>query len=123
MAEYQATIDGVTRELPKPILVLATENLIEQEGTFPLPEALLDRFLLRTALGYPGEEEELRIVEEQVSDIRWSGLQSVPSRDEVDTLREVDHSVHRLRCRRWAIKARAATREAGGRGRLCLRPR
>ena len=66
MAEYQVTIDGVTRELPKPFLVLATENPIEQEGTFPLPEAQLDRFLLRTALGYPGEEEELRIVEEQV---------------------------------------------------------
>ena len=66
MAEYQATIDGVTRELPKPFLVLATENPIEQEGTFPLPEAQLDRFLLRTALGYPGEDEELRIVEEQV---------------------------------------------------------
>ena len=66
MAEQQVTIDGVTRVLPAPFLVLATENPIEQEGTFPLPEAQLDRFLLRTALGYPGEDDELRIVEEQV---------------------------------------------------------
>ncbi len=82
MAEYQATINGVTRELPKPFLVLATENPIEQEGTFPLPEAQLDRFLLRTALGYPGEEEELRIVEEQVVHHPLSGLRPVLSLDE-----------------------------------------
>ena len=60
MAEQQVTIDGVTRALPEPFLVLATENPIEQEGTFPLPEAQLDRFFLRTALGYPGEDDELR---------------------------------------------------------------
>src|SRR3990170_4805187 len=53
MAEYQTTIDGVTRQLPKPFLLLATENPIEHEGTFPLPEAQLDRFFLRTTLGYP----------------------------------------------------------------------
>ena len=54
MAERQVTVDGVTRELPYPFLLLATENPIEYEGTFPLPEAQLDRFFLRTALGYPG---------------------------------------------------------------------
>ena len=59
MAEQQVTIDGVTRALPDPFLVLATENPIEQEGTFPLPEAQLDRFFLRTALGYPREDDEL----------------------------------------------------------------
>ena len=67
MAEGQVTIDGVTRALPEPFLVLATENPIEQEGTFPLPEAQLDRFFLRTALGYPDEDDELRIVEEQIA--------------------------------------------------------
>ena len=66
MAEQQVTIDGVTRELPDPFLVLATENPIEQEGTFPLPEAQLDRFFLRTALGYPEEDDELGIVESQL---------------------------------------------------------
>ena len=59
------TVDGVTRSLPDPFLVIATENPIEQEGTFPLPEAQLDRFLLRTSLGYPDAEDELRILDEQ----------------------------------------------------------
>ena len=57
MAERQVTVDGVTREVPYPFLLLATENPIEYEGTFPLPEAQLDRFFLRTALGYPGMED------------------------------------------------------------------
>ncbi len=115
MAEYQATIDGVTRQLPKPFLVLATENPIEQEGTFPLPEAQLDRFLLRTALGYPGEEEELRIVEEQVVRHPLSGLQPVLSLDEVNTLREATHGVYiDPLLRRWAIRLVRATREAEG---------
>src|SRR3989442_1533968 len=65
MAEHQVTVDGVTRELPSPFLLLATENPIEYEGTFPLPEAQLDRFFLRAALGYPGLDDEVRILEEQ----------------------------------------------------------
>ena len=65
MAERQVTVDGVTRELPEPFLLLATENPIEYEGTFPLPEAQLDRFFLKTALGYPGVDDELRILDEQ----------------------------------------------------------
>ena len=60
MAERQVTVDGVTRPLPSPFLVIATENPIEQEGTFPLPEAQLDRFALRAALGYPDEERRDR---------------------------------------------------------------
>jgi MoxR-like ATPase len=65
MAERQVTVDGVTRTLPDPFLVLATQNPIELEGTFPLPEAQLDRFLLKTALGYPGAEDELAIIRDQ----------------------------------------------------------
>src|SRR5687767_15294940 len=65
MAERQVTVDGVTRELPYPFLLLATENPIEYEGTFPLPEAQLDRFFLRTALGYPELEDELKILADQ----------------------------------------------------------
>src|SRR3712207_5919430 len=61
MAETQVTVDGQTRELPQPFLLLATENPIEYEGTFPLPEAQLDRFFLRTALGYPDSADELKI--------------------------------------------------------------
>jgi MoxR-like ATPase len=65
MAERQVTVDGLTRELPDPFLLLATENPIEYEGTFPLPEAQLDRFFLKTALGYPAVEDELTIIDEQ----------------------------------------------------------
>jgi len=62
MGEYQVTVDGVTRPLPRPFLVLATQNPIEYEGTFPLPEAQLDRFLMRLSLGYPTEQEEHQIL-------------------------------------------------------------
>lgn len=58
MQEQQVTVDGVSRELPAPFLVIATQNPVEYEGTFPLPEAQLDRFLLRIVLGYPGSQEE-----------------------------------------------------------------
>ena len=62
MGEYQVTVDGTTRPLPRPFLVLATQNPIEYEGTFPLPEAQLDRFLMRLHLGYPSFEEEDQIL-------------------------------------------------------------
>jgi MoxR-like ATPase len=62
MQERQVTMDGVTRPLPAPFLVLATQNPIEYEGTFPLPEAQLDRFLIRLSLGYPAAGDEARIL-------------------------------------------------------------
>ncbi len=65
MEERQITVDGVTHILPKPFMVLATQNPIEYEGTFPLPEAQLDRFLLRVRLGYPEYTDEIRILDSQ----------------------------------------------------------
>jgi MoxR-like ATPase len=65
MEENQVTVDGVTHKLPKPFMVLATQNPIEYEGTFPLPEAQLDRFLLRVRLGYPALMDEIHILEQQ----------------------------------------------------------
>jgi MoxR-like ATPase len=62
MQEQQVTVDGQTRALPRPFLVLATQNPIEYEGTFPLPEAQLDRFLMRLSLGYPSEKDERQIL-------------------------------------------------------------
>ena len=62
MQERQVTMDGVTRPLPAPYLVLATQNPIEYEGTFPLPEAQLDRFLMRLSLGYPATDDEIQIL-------------------------------------------------------------
>src|SRR5712691_3705704 len=66
MAEQQVTVDGETRLLGDPFLVMATQNPIEYEGTFPLPEAQLDRFFVKTTLGYPDVEDEARIVQEQL---------------------------------------------------------
>lgn len=62
MQEQQVTVDGVTRDLPRPFLVLATQNPIEYEGTFPLPEAQLDRFLMRLSMGYPSRMDERQIL-------------------------------------------------------------
>ena len=66
MQERQVTVDGVPHRLPRPFLVIATQNPIESEGTYPLPEAQLDRFLLRTVMGYPSEEDELGLVEDRI---------------------------------------------------------
>ena len=65
MEERQVTIDGVTYPLPRPYLVIATQNPIELEGTYPLPEAQLDRFLIKTSLGYPDRQGEVAILQEQ----------------------------------------------------------
>src|ERR671917_1783650 len=105
MAERQVTIDGVTRELPDPFLVLPTQNPIEQEGTFPLPEAQLDRFFLRTALGYPGEDDELSIVEEQLRAHPLAALRPVVTLEDVNALRSAVHDVYvDPVVRRWTIQ-------------------
>jgi MoxR-like ATPase len=65
MEERQVTVDGTTHGLPSPFMVLATQNPIEYEGTFPLPEAQLDRFLLRVRLGYPSPRDEIEVIERQ----------------------------------------------------------
>ncbi len=65
MEERQVTVDGVTYPMPKPFLVMATQNPIEYEGTFPLPEAQLDRFLMRVSLGYPAQADEITILNRQ----------------------------------------------------------
>ena len=65
MEEHQITVDGVTRRLPEPFMVMATQNPIEYEGTFPLPEAQLDRFLMRVHLGYPSNTDEVLMMDNQ----------------------------------------------------------
>jgi MoxR-like ATPase len=83
MEERQVTVDGVTYPLQKPFLVLATQNPIEYEGTFPLPEAQLDRFMMRITLGYPQPEEEMRILDSQRQSHPIHDLQQVISGDEL----------------------------------------
>jgi MoxR-like ATPase len=94
MGEQQVTVDGVTRPLPSPFLVIATENPIEQEGTFPLPEAQLDRFAVRSALGYPSEDEEVEIVVAQRHGHPIAALQSMIDADDVETLRAAVEDVY-----------------------------
>jgi MoxR-like ATPase len=83
MEERQTTVDGTTYELPKPFIVLATQNPIEYEGTFPLPEAQLDRFLLRIHLGYPEKRDEIAILKRQRQSHPIEALNQVVSIDEL----------------------------------------
>jgi len=83
MAEHQVTVERETMPLPRPSLVLATQNPVELEGTFPLPEAQLDRFLLRVRVGYPSEEEEQAILHRFKHDEPLETLQLIVSADQV----------------------------------------
>src|SRR3954453_17912890 len=94
MAEKQGTIEGETHRLTEPFLVLATENPIEQEGTFPLPEAQLDRFAIKASLGYPKLEEEMQIVEEQRPRHPLEELRDVLSTDELLEIRAAAETVY-----------------------------
>ena len=83
MQERQITVDGVTHPLPRPFLVLATQNPIELEGTFPLPEAQVDRFLIKLPIGYPTEEEEHAILLRFEREDPLDGLDPVTTPDEL----------------------------------------
>jgi MoxR-like ATPase len=97
MAEQQVTVDGITHDLPDPFFVIATQNPIEQEGTYRLPEAQLDRFLLRVVVDYPSQEEERDILYRFRSDFtqrQQKEVAGVLSRDEVATYRRVVERVY-----------------------------
>src|SRR5205085_3189420 len=111
MAEHQVTVDGQTRVLPDPFLLIATENPIEYEGTFPLPEAQLDRFLLKTALGYPGAEDEVRILVEQRYGHPLGSLEPVVRLEEVRELRRAVQQIYvDPLLQRWMVDLVRATR-------------
>ena len=94
MEERQVTVEGVTHQVPRPFMVMATQNPIEYEGTFPLPEAQLDRFLLMISLGYPTAEEELAIVENQRTTHPIETLESVVAADGIVALQEATRQVY-----------------------------
>jgi MoxR-like ATPase len=113
MAERQVTSDGVTRQLPKPFLLLATENPIEYEGTFPLPEAQLDRFFLKTSLGYPSLEQELRIIDDQRDQHPLAELHPVVTIEEVELLQSAGGAVYvDPLLGRWIVELVRATRDS-----------
>jgi MoxR-like ATPase len=111
MQERQVTVDGVTYALPEPFFVLATQNPVELEGTFPLPEAQLDRFLVRVRIGYPTREEEERIVtvgREQ----RGYTAEPLPEAPDIVDLRGIIESVRiEPPVRRYLVSVARATRE------------
>ncbi len=94
MEERQITVDGVTHPLPKPFMVMATQNPVEYEGTFPLPEAQLDRFLMRLKLGYPATKDEIEVLERQQFHHPVEDLQPVASTEEVLAAQEAIKSIY-----------------------------
>jgi MoxR-like ATPase len=110
MQEAQVSVDGVTRALPRPFVVLATQNPIELEGTFPLPEAQLDRFMVRLNLGYPSEEDETTLVSRD-SVVRTDLLESVVSTEDVlGAVRECGSVRMHDDVRRYLVQVSRATR-------------
>ena len=103
MQEKQVTVDGVTMNLPSPFFVMATQNPIELEGTFPLPEAQLDRFLMQIKLGYPSQKDEIAILERFQKEDPLERLQAVitpeeilnlqKERQKIDVSREINHYI------------------------------
>ena len=93
MEERQVTVDGKTHLLPAPFFVMATQNPIELEGTFPLPEAQLDRFLLKTQLGYPDKDEEIRILKRFQESDPLRQLDSVATPDDITMLQQARRGI------------------------------
>lgn len=111
MSEGQVTIDGVTMGLPDPFIVLATQNPIDFQGTYPLPEAQLDRFVLRFALGYPAEEDELAMLADRRESDPLGEVRPVASGDDLRELVRAARAVHVAeRVARYVRAVVAATR-------------
>jgi MoxR-like ATPase len=117
MQERQVTLAGETRALPAPFLVLATQNPVEQEGTYPLPEAQVDRFMLKVVVGYPGKEEEKRIIERMARTGEKPAVRQVATPEQIFRARELLDEIYvDEKVLRYLVELAAATRlpeEAG----------
>ncbi|CAH0307766.1 MULTISPECIES: MoxR family ATPase [Bacillaceae] len=115
MEEASVTIDGVTRGLEKPFFVMATQNPIDYEGTYPLPEAQLDRFLLKMKMGYPGVEEEIEVLHRAQYTAPLEELESVITLDELIELQaEVKAVIVDDTIKRYIVELANQTRSHGG---------
>ncbi|GAP14734.1 MoxR-like ATPases [Longilinea arvoryzae] len=113
MEERQVTVDGLTHRLPDPFMILATQNPIEYEGTFPLPEAQLDRFLLRLKLGYPNLADEIRVLELQQLRHPILDLEPVTTLDEMRQMQEATKHVYVADAvKRYIVELTRSTRES-----------
>ncbi|MDV3353463.1 MoxR family ATPase [Leptolyngbyaceae cyanobacterium CCMR0082] len=88
MEEHQVTLDGVSRPVPEPFFVIATQNPVEYQGTFPLPEAQMDRFALSLSLGYPSAEEELKMLQNLTQPFKPTDLEPCITLDEMHSLQQ-----------------------------------
>src|SRR5215216_5099810 len=114
MEEHQVTVDGVTHILPHPFMVLATQNPIEYEGTFPLPEAQLDRFLLRVRMGYPNPTEEMKVLSQQQLRHPIASLERVVKVEELrEAIDEIRHVYVAPVIQRYIIDLVGRTRQSG----------
>jgi MoxR-like ATPase len=112
MEEFQVTVDGATRQLQRPFFVVATENPIEYRGTYPLPEAQLDRFLMRINIGYPEPEQEVVILERQVKQHPIHSVEPVVEQEEVLRMQESIKDVHiDSSLKQYLVELVAATRD------------
>lgn len=100
MEEHQITLDGVTRKVPNPFFVIATQNPVEYQGTFPLPEAQMDRFMLAFSLGYPSADEELQMLQRLQGEIRLDTLSPSLSIEDILALRQ--------QCQQVSVKSEVA---------------
>jgi MoxR-like ATPase len=111
MEERQVTVDGTTYEMPRPFMVLATQNPIEYEGTFPLPEAQLDRFMLRLKLGYPARDDEVIILDRQQYSHPVEALEQVTSSEDLLAAQAEVRQVHvSAELRQYIVDLASATR-------------
>ena len=112
MAEARVTVDGVTHELTPPFLVIATQNPVDQEGTFPLPEAQLDRFLMKFSLGYPQFDEEIHMLEMLEKEHPLNRLKPVVTAQDLIACQQAVRSVHvDIKIRQYLMQLVHITRE------------
>lgn len=112
MGESRVTVDGVTRELTPPFLVIATQNPVDQEGTFPLPEAQLDRFLMKFSLGYPQFDEEIQMLAMLEKEHPLKRLKPVVTAQDLIACQQAVRSVHvDIKIRQYLMQLVHVTRE------------
>jgi MoxR-like ATPase len=112
MEERQVTVDGKTFVIPKPFIVLATQNPIEYEGTFPLPEAQLDRFMMKIKIGYPGLNEEIQILELQKIQHPIETISVIATEAEIKNVQELIKTVYVSNpVKKYIVELTRATRE------------
>lgn len=112
MEEASVTVDGQTIQIPKPFFVMATQNPIEYEGTYPLPEAQLDRFLLKIKMGYPTEQEEIEVLRRAESHAPITTIESVITVEQLIALQQQVQQVHVSdRVKEYIVSIARATRQ------------